>query len=255
MATIIPVSSLQEATSRLPEANLTVYNRVSSWGQAGKGKAQLEEKTNAILISVDEVAPDKLEHEPFFGVEKGYMSTPRKTLLEAVEYAANHNLILVASDLSRFIRSESYCRRTNREAFPTHEEFARLQEMTKGVVLATLADPTMTEAERQSKATKSTGKCGRPSKISPKDMQWIFQELGSRRDGKWDASLASLAKQFHMTKRQIQGVLEAQIPGRTERWVDLEWPTPSAAYRIVCKLGILPDDACRFSIGQTCRFR
>jgi hypothetical protein len=141
--------------------HLVLYNRVSSYGQAGKGKPKLQEKTAAVVAKIHKLAPGRLL-ETFDGVEEGKLSKRRTHLRRAVEYAKERRAILVAGDVSRFIRSEQFCHVNNVEARPTLEEFARFRAMTGSLILATVAHPMMTESQRRSLATKATDKCGRP---------------------------------------------------------------------------------------------
>ena len=79
---------LPVALDRYPEAGIVIYNRVSSWGQAGKGKVKLEKKTNAIVDEVHVLAPGKLRHTAR-GIEEGKLSNKRPTLLKVAKLGAN----------------------------------------------------------------------------------------------------------------------------------------------------------------------
>jgi len=218
---------LPDALERYPEAGIAIYNRVSSWGQAGKGKAKLVEKTDTIVKEVLMFAPGKLRHT-VQGVEEGKPSAKRPKLLEAAEVAREHGLILVASDLSRFLRSEAYDRRKNHEVKPTPEEVTEFRE-TIGwdIILATIAHPTITESERHSLATKRTKKCGRRRKpLDVRDAYRILEALGSRdSDGRWKVSIAVVAKRLGLPPARIQRFLDSPVPGlEGVRWKDLVNP-------------------------------
>jgi hypothetical protein len=181
------VLPLAAAVGRHPDADLVLYNRCSSWGQAGRGKAELAAKTRAVYRAVRAAAPDRPLRAIVSGVEEGRVldpANPRRHLRDAAGRAAGfaartgRPVILVAADLSRFIRAAAYHRVTNPEAGPTAAEFARLRELTGGVPLATVADPGMTERERQSAATRRTGRAGRPRRIDDEMAAWIFGTLG-----------------------------------------------------------------------------
>jgi hypothetical protein len=79
---------LPDALERHPSHGIVIYNRVSSYTQAGRGMAKLAEKTDAVVREVREAAAGKLRRVPFFGVEEGKLSKPRPKLVEAAEYAA-----------------------------------------------------------------------------------------------------------------------------------------------------------------------
>lgn len=240
---------LPDALKMYPECGIEFYNRNSSWGQAGKGKTKLHEKTYAAVNEVRKLAPLKLRRI-VQGVEEGKLSRRRPKLRDAVGYAKQRGLMLVTIDLSRFIRSESYCRQTNPEAWPTHEEFDQLSEMASGVILATLEDPMLTESERQSKATKRTRKCGRPPEIDPKlafrileALGWPIHLPGGRME--WEVPLSEVAKRFRISKPKVQRLVEARVPeqlcdGVTGlKWKDLR--DPARAYREAQKRGLIPD--------------
>ena len=142
------------------------------------------------------------------GVEQGYMSVKRPALNAATLIARRLGAIIVAIDLSRFIRAEAYCHLTNREAWPTPEEFALLRKMTGGVVLATLLDPAMTEAERLSWATKRTGKAGRPRSIDDELAARIFADMGYLcfdRSGRprWEQPIREVADSYGVTAAAV----------------------------------------------------
>jgi hypothetical protein len=121
-----------DALKQYPDARLVVYNRVSTYSQAGKGKVRLEEKTSAIYRVIWELAPNFPLRASVRGIEEGKLSKPRPALHRAMKAARDYRgpAILVTSDLSRLIRSEDYHRQTNPDAWPTLEEFALLREMT-----------------------------------------------------------------------------------------------------------------------------
>jgi hypothetical protein len=93
----------------------------------------------------------------------------RRKLIAAAEAARKRwwPAYLVAVDRSRFIRAEAYDRKTEagRLAEPTAAEYARLRELTGGVPLVTVEPPDLTEAERQSRAIRRSGKAGRPRAV------------------------------------------------------------------------------------------
>jgi hypothetical protein len=237
---------------RYPDLGIAVYNRMSSYPQAGKGKVKLEATTYALDREIRRLAPGKVRRAPFFGVEEGKLSKHRPILLEAVEYAARAAtrrggpVILVAGDLSRFIRSEAYHRWKNPEAWPTPEEFDALLAISPalsaaklirseagGVLLATVADPLLTGAERHKLAmerAKRAGKCGRPREpFPPETAVQILDALGvpCRRNGRfeWEHSITVVAGDFDVPRAKVQRFLDEPVPGRKGlRWKDCAFP-------------------------------
>jgi hypothetical protein len=219
------VLHLPEALERFPDASITLYSRVSSYGQAGRGKARLEEKTDAVASAVRDIAPGKLRRI-VQAIEEGKMVFPcRDALAEAAKDARQRKGILVAADLSRFIRAKKYSRTKNRNAWPTPEEFGRLHELTQGVPLATIESPLLTEDERHSRATRRTGKAGRPRAIDD-DLAvriWAEVEMIHWSDfGKvqWFPSLRELARAFRVSPATILRLLYSPSP-TGKAWLDV----------------------------------
>jgi len=246
-----------DAVRLFPEAKHVIYNRVSTWSQAGAGKAKLREKTRSVNLDYWRIAPptrafslfDPPEGpEVFHGVEEGKLSKNRKAFVKAIRYCREQEgpTILFASDLSRFIRSERYHRQRTPNVWPTDAEFQRLREITEGVVLATLLDPMASESERHSYLTKRTGKAGRPSKIDSELAMEILElfggcfvsESGRREWSNEEVSLGAVAKfitkskSISVSKSAIQRLLDSPAPGHPgRRWKD--FAIPARAYRKV----------------------
>src|SRR5262245_59995619 len=102
---------LEVALSRNQSGDIVVYNRASTWSQAGCGKAKLDAKTQAVVREVRSRAPGRVR-KVVSGIEKGQLSEGRPYLLQAIEFACSlPGSMIVAADLSRFIRAASYDRR------------------------------------------------------------------------------------------------------------------------------------------------
>ncbi len=222
------VLHLPEALGRYPERGIVLYNRNSSYAQAGRGKCKLHAKTAAFAKDVEPAAAGRTVLAVFDGVELGHLwGCARKKLVEAGEFTRRHLGILVAPDLSRFGRPLVYSRTTNRNARMGPADYARLRELTKGVVLATLEDPLLTEDERHSLATKRTGKAGRPVVIDNKMAIQIFEAveeiyLDESGRARWGASLREVANHFHVDHTTIGRLLDKCSPwGQT--WRSLFW--------------------------------
>lgn len=228
----VPVLQFTEALERHPRACYAPYNRVSTGSQAGPTNVRLAEKTAAVLAEARAVAPGRLRHVPFSGVERGKLNSVRPALRAAVAWALGrpYPVILVASDLSRFIRPEAYHRTRNPDAWPTDEEFGQLRELTGGLTLATLLDPRAHEGERHSAAVRRTGRVGRPTQLDRGLAYAILVTLGEKRsqDGEraeWQIPLSAAALRHGVTKSAVQRLLDGQVPsGNGLRWKDLRHP-------------------------------
>lgn len=210
------VLHLPDALEKHPDKSLILYNRTSGFGrQSGPNGANLEDKEQSLYRAVR-----RLTDRPFRRVvskagERGKLSAPRRGLIDAAEGAHRYNSIVVASDLSRFLRPEAYDSRRNPNAEPTPEELQRLHEMTGGVVLATVDPPWLSEAERHSLATKRTGKAGRPRKIGSDRVADVFAALGAlglveRGDSlvdKWENPIRNVADHFGVGVATIQAII------------------------------------------------
>jgi hypothetical protein len=176
----------------------------------------LKAKTEAIAEQVNNLAPDML-HDVQSGIEEGKMSKRRRVLVSAAERARKCGCMVVAADLSRFIRAEQYHRTANRLAWPTAEEFRVLSELTGGVVLTTVEDPKLDEDERHSIATRRTGKAGRPRVIDDDTMQKIVGDIhtlcmpyhGNKR---WSPRLGDLAQKYKVGRENIMHMLARESP-------------------------------------------
>ncbi len=203
---------------------LVPVTRCSTRDQAGPRQVNLVERSEAFRLELKAAAPQRrILHMPLYGIEKGKLSNARPTLLAAAEYAASKNAILVAPDLSRFIRSETYHRCKNRDAIPTFAEIEGLHELTGGVVLATLAHPDMSESERHSHATKRTGRAGRPSR-GVAQMEKIFMLLGRKTGKGYERPLRAVAARCGCSKDSISRLLSKKIDGFNFTWGDTECP-------------------------------
>jgi hypothetical protein len=211
---------LPAALERHPDRDLVLYNRVSTWDQAGKGKADLGAKTCATYRELRKMTSRRLRRIVGGAVESGQLSNPRPKLIAGASYALQEGLILVAADLSRFLRAEAFDHRTNLDASPTPEEFARLRAITLGVPLATVADPLLPETGRggrRSLATKRTGRCGRPGSIDDELADRIFQDLGylSRdRSGRllWRTPIDEVAALYGVSRHAVIRLLRKRSP-------------------------------------------
>lgn len=227
-----------EALRLYPEARIVIYNRVSSRNQAGRKCEKLEAKTDSIVREVRRLAPLRLRRI-VRAVEEGKLSTPRPLLVETCKSAWELGAMVVAPDLSRFLRSEAYSRRTNRNAWPTEEEFCRMRELTGGVPLATVERPDLQEDERHSRATRRSGKAGRPRSIEGELAERIFTYLGCHwftfgGVWRWERPLREAAKAFGVS---VPSILRASVrpspDGRT--WHDKA--TAKAEERGLLKIG------------------
>lgn len=150
--------------------------------------------------------------------------------MEALSYAWSRGDGIVAADLSRIIRSDEFGP-ANVEAVPREDEFQGLEELSKGIVIATLLPPDTTEGERRSLATKRTGKAGRKPKSDP----WrVFTLLGRKGKGdQFQKSLRQVADRCNCSKDAIARLLAKPVPDGSGRcWGDLD--CPAEVYRQLC---------------------
>src|SRR5262249_50195281 len=87
-----------------PDGGLVLYDRVSAYG-AEWGR-RLRSKTTQLTKAVKRHRPGG-RLKKFTGVESGKLSEPRPLLVAAVEYARSRGAVLVAHNLSRFVRPEA----------------------------------------------------------------------------------------------------------------------------------------------------
>ena len=256
------VLHLPDAIKEFPDAEYAIYNRVSTYSQAGKGLVKLHGKTAAVVQEYRNVVPPprfpfvtyaQTELPVFEGLEEGKLSKPRKTLIAAVEHCRKQEeqMIIVASDPSRFIRAAAYHRTKNSEAVPTPEEFAMLSKITKGVVLATITNPSLTERERHSRAmarAMAVKSCGRPRKLlSYECAHHILLCLGfPRRTAsgiiRWEEPLRLVARRHRVPLATVQRLLDAQVvaPSVNRKGLLLkECCNPPSAFRVAYKKGLL----------------
>lgn len=207
------------------------YHRCSTRKQAGPGRSLLAEKARAAGEAMYEMAPGRLRRvTPFYGIEKGQITSPRPTLTEALSYAWSHGAGIVAADLSRIIRSDEFGP-NNIEAVPRADEFQGLEELSKGIVIATLLPPETTEGERRSLATKRSGKAGREAKTDP---MRILGLLGrKKKDGTYEHSFRKVAERCNSGKDAVARLLAKTVPDGSGRcWGDLD--CPAEVYRQLC---------------------
>jgi hypothetical protein len=193
------------------------YSRVTSRQQAGpksKGMPKLKAKTAALRAEAERLVPDRVLQDPVFqDQEEGRLSDPRRCLVAAAAFAAEHGLALLAYDLSRFLRAWDYHRTKNPEAWPTPGEFAGLRELTLGVPLVTVADPRLTEAERHARRMKRAEGCGRPQEISPQKEAAILAALGRPRLDRgpsrvrWQTPIEAVAGEFGVSVGAVKHFL------------------------------------------------
>jgi hypothetical protein len=100
-----------------------------------------------------------------------------------------------------------------------------LHKLTQGVLLATVESPFLSEDERHSRATRRTGKAGRPRVVDDDLALKIFAEVGMIFMSdfgrvRWSPSLRELAKWFRVSPATILRLLYRPSPtGKT--WLDV----------------------------------
>lgn len=163
------VLDLPTALSSYPDSGYVLYTRSSTWSGAGTGKSLLEMKACSADVMLQQIVGQYCE-QLFYRVESGSVYRSRIMLERAAKFAEQKGCVLVAPDLTRFIRPDVYytlprgkgLNEARKAALPTQEEYEKLRELTLGVPLATLVDPKATWQERHSCATKLRQNAGRP---------------------------------------------------------------------------------------------
>lgn len=214
--------SLEEAAANFP-GGFVLYCRTSGFGS--RKRAALDAQADSVVAAVEKVAPGRIRevvkaHGEISKVT-GTLAEIRKArhhLEEASEYAEAEGCALVAADVSRFLRSAAYDRKTNTTATPTPAELMRFWKLTRGVPLVTVADPNLSESERQSLAVKR-GKPGRPTSLNSKKLVKIFNELGHWDGKRWEKPLRKVAKKHGTTPSRITEYADKPIePGKSLTW-------------------------------------
>jgi hypothetical protein len=258
---------LPDALELYPERRLVLYNRTSGYGkQTGQDRSKLAEKQMVLYRAVRKLTDRPLKAVISIPGERGKLSAPRPGLTDAARRAWKLNAILVAYELSRFLRPEAYDPRTNPHAEPTADEYRQLHEMTGGVVLATVLPPWLSEGERHSHATRRTGRAGRPSSMTHDLSLDILDQMGfCHKDGKgrreWDFSMGGAAKwlarrtgkSMAAAKSMIQRLLDAPVPESICRRPGQRWKEccdPFRAYQAAYEEGLLPEKGPRLSVSK-----
>jgi hypothetical protein len=215
-----PVQYFPELIVTDTESPLTLYNRVSSDKQAGTQDVDLHRKTQTSIDELNQLAPGRLA-AVFQGTEEGKFSLPRPTFYKALADARQRGAILVASDLSRFLRSEGYDSETDRKVSPTRAELDQLRRTAGAVVLSSISSPFLSESKRQSFLIKRSGRAGRPRVLSNDTLPLvssIMYELGPcyvNDKGEYvytQASLHDVEERSPVSRRTIR------------RWIDTKSP-------------------------------
>ena len=207
---------LPDALRLYPEKRMILYNRTSGYGkQTGKDRSNLDEKEAVLHRAVRHLTNRPLKAVVSVAGECGKLSASRPRLISAAQDARKYKAMLVAYDLSRFLRPAAYDPRTNSHAEPTPDEFELLHEMTFGVVLATVLPPWLPESDRQSYLTKRTGKAGRPRSGTWDRVPEVFAALGGLggRDvggcivDAWETPIRAVADMFSVGVATITAVI------------------------------------------------
>jgi hypothetical protein len=154
---------LPDAIKQSETGNVVYHARSSSWSNRESLEAHVMEGRAIIRAMEGATLLDVVVK----GVEPGLIGDHRRRLKRAIAAARRHKAILVAWDVSRFIRPQAYYD-GDLEAKPTPAEYAALFTMADGVILATIQPPDLTEHGRHSQAIRRGGLQGRPSSIGVK---------------------------------------------------------------------------------------
>jgi hypothetical protein len=183
------------------------------------GKPRMEAQVDALIKKMEEYVPPEQITKPFFGVGPGKII--HKEFWAAAAYAKEiGGGILVTDNLDRFKRPQAYDRWHNRNARYSQADLRALAALGNGKPLAILEGIDLKEDGKDgyhSRATKRTGKAGRPHKTKdyPGLAEKIFAKVeviengvGKRR--RWDPSPRDL-------ERWCKKVLKADVSAATIR--------------------------------------
>ncbi len=217
---------LAAALAEYPDMKLALYNRSTTRKSAGKGQVLLAARSEAFAEAVRRLAPGRVKRMPLFGIEPGQVWCPRPVLVEVATYAKERGYGIGVPDPTRLVRGE---RKKNRNTDPLLADLDRLHEITFGVPLVSLADPTLTESERQSAAIRLSGKAGPKIKADEKQLLKVFGLLGRKRNGKWEHSFRQIAARCPFSKDAILRILQRPVPpelvgGEVVKWGELDCP-------------------------------
>lgn len=198
-----PILHLPDALARSENGHVVSYCRVSEASQVTRGS--LQRQKDAVSRAIRQ-APQARLKRVVSGVERGKLSNARPLLEEAIEEAVRYGAILLANDSTRLLRAEDFDRLTNRLAEPTPDELAWLVSKSKGVVLATVLDPSLTLAELHSLAVRRgmnspQSRGGRKSILSVKIYEGIAMELAEG-----ETSYREIATLYGVSKSTVERI-------------------------------------------------
>lgn len=204
---------LPDALDQHSAGTVILYCRVSELAQVHNGSLKKQQDWEQLAVQ----AEGGRICNTVAGRERGKLSGRRRLLLRAIKEAQHHDAILVARDLSRFVRAEDFNRRTNWHANPTSKEIEQLLELAAGVQLATRIHPDCSPAQIHYQATVSGMNGARPGKKSAieDDPKVAVEILEEREFAGW--SLSKIAETHGFTKRQVQVF--------TDKWKKFQRPT------------------------------
>jgi hypothetical protein len=164
------IRHLSELATTRQRLRVVLYVRVSSRRQLHDGnlqqavalaKRELRQMGCTVIAVFAEVSHSSIY---FVSDQKGYTRN-RWQFEDAIEFAKEHEAVLVAPERDRFIRGRFLNTRTGRHEVPTIGEFKDLVSLTKGMTLATIHPPDAPARGRQIKrGLQAKGsRVGRPS--------------------------------------------------------------------------------------------
>jgi hypothetical protein len=193
--------------------------------------------------------------------EGGSLIGSRPHYDRAIKHAIEDNCVLFTTDSSRHFRPEGYYR-GNHNAVYTAADWRRLNNRTKGAILATLIDPLLSESELHSQRIRQTGKAGRPP-IPLEEVIKVFsavEEIVWKTDRddrwrpRWKPTIRRLARRFKWSIGAIQGFPYLDItPG--VMWWDYFSKHESTDHDTPGQMIWLPQEALALECSKTIRRR
>lgn len=140
------IEHLTTLVGKTPKAKVVLYCRVSSITQQGHLQQYTSQRKYIEALNFDVV---KVISDVSSGKDLN-----RIKLMHASAIAKYHDAILVGCSADRFLRSEYWHHKSNREALPVRSEVDQFLDIIDGVPIATIADPSLNNRQITSLQTR-----------------------------------------------------------------------------------------------------
>lgn len=247
---------LPDALERFPTRDIAIWARCSTATQGARGslERQADRTCNAVRAQL-ELREKRGEQSGqirfhFHELERGRLSEDRHQFYRDLDMARRFGTIVVAEDVTRFLRAES-----GEFDEPTPVELKRFWNIVGNVPLATVYDPTLTQnnwhGEKSKLGMRASGKkLGRPKTLTRKKLAQILNLRGCDNSRCEPLGVHQIAKTlrergFQISSREVQTALNLEVPdgrGGTKRFMDFDiFHPPYDYYRRLLKRGEIDD--------------